>query len=92
MRRSALHAVASLAAFWLGTTAASAQAAVPVTPMTPDQTSYRQIQPSADFTRRDVMVPMHDGTKRYTVIMMKNPAQADTRHPLIHEAGILPGA
>ena len=71
MRRPALHTVASLVAFWLGTTAASAQAAVPVTPMTPDQTSYRQIQPSADFTRRDVMVPMHDGTKLYTVIMMK---------------------
>jgi putative CocE/NonD family hydrolase len=44
----------------------------PVTPMTPDVVaSYNQILPQADFTRREAMVPMRDGTKLYTVIFMK---------------------
>ncbi len=44
----------------------------PVTPMTPDVVaSYNQILPQADFIRREAMVPMRDGTKLYTVIVMK---------------------
>lgn len=47
-------------------------AAPPVTPMTPDVvSSYDQILPSADFIRREVMVPMRDGTKLYTAIVFK---------------------
>ena len=39
-----------------------------VTPMTPDVVDkYEQTLPSADFIRREAMVPMRDGTKLYTV-------------------------
>ena len=44
----------------------------PVTPMTSDALdSYEQTLPSADFVRREAMVPMRDGVKLYTVIVMK---------------------
>ena len=50
----------------------SPPAAAQVTPMTPDVVaSYDPIMPFADFVRREVMVPMRDGTKLYTVIVMK---------------------
>ena len=40
--------------------------------MTPDVVaSYDQVLPSADFIRREAMVPMRDGTKLYTVTVMK---------------------
>jgi len=53
-------------------TAASAQEPQRVTPMTPDvAASYEQTLPSADFIRRDSMVAMRDGTKHYTVVVMK---------------------
>ena len=43
-----------------------------VTPMTPDVVDkYEQTLPSADFIRRESMVPMRDGTKLYTVVVMK---------------------
>src|SRR5678816_3131859 len=43
-----------------------------VTPMTPDvMDNYEQVLPSADFIRRDAMVPMRDGVKLYTAIVMK---------------------
>ncbi|QUN05229.1 CocE/NonD family hydrolase [Shewanella yunxiaonensis] len=43
-----------------------------VTPMTPDGVaSYEKIRPEADFIKRVAMVPMRDGTKLYTVILMK---------------------
>jgi putative CocE/NonD family hydrolase len=52
--------------------AAAAQTSPPVTPMTPDvMDKYEQTLPSADFIRRDAMVPMRDGVKLYTVIVMK---------------------
>ena len=61
----------SLAATSLATSAA-AQANGRVTPMTPDVVEhYEQTLPSADFVRREVMVPMRDGTKLYTIVMMK---------------------
>ncbi|NKJ44312.1 CocE/NonD family hydrolase [Novosphingobium sp. SG720] len=53
---------------------ALAQGAAPaaVTPMTPDVVdAFDQVLPSADFIRREAMVPMRDGTKLYTVIVMK---------------------
>ncbi len=53
-------------------TAALALDAKPVTPMTPDvMDSYEQVLPSADFIRREAMVPMRDGVKLYTIIVMK---------------------
>jgi uncharacterized protein len=59
---------------WLlcAASASLAQAPPSVTPMTPDvEASYEQTLPSADFIRREAMVPMRDGTKLYTVIVMK---------------------
>ncbi|GHC94363.1 CocE/NonD family hydrolase [Novosphingobium pokkalii] len=51
---------------------AQGAASAPVTPMTPDVIAhFDQVLPSADFIRREVMVPMRDGTKLYTVIVMK---------------------
>ena len=44
----------------------------PVTPMTPDVVDkYEPDLPQADYIRRDLMVPMRDGTKLYTVLVMK---------------------
>ena len=52
--------------------AAFAQTPPPVTPMTPDVIDkYEQTLPSADFIRREAMVPMRDGVKLYTVVVMK---------------------
>ena len=52
--------------------AAAPPSATPVTPMTPDLVAkYDQLMPWADFVRREVMVPMRDGTKLYTVIVFK---------------------
>ncbi len=52
--------------------AATSPAAPNVTPMTPDVVaSYDRVRPDADFIKRVVMVPMRDGVKLYTVIVMK---------------------
>jgi hypothetical protein len=57
--------------------APSIQAAAPaatakVTPMTPDVVAtYDNVRPEADYIKRVVMVPMRDGVKLYTVIVMK---------------------
>jgi putative CocE/NonD family hydrolase len=46
-----------------------------VTPMTPDVIDkYEQTLAAADFIRREVMVPMRDGVKLYTVTVMKKGA------------------
>ncbi len=43
-----------------------------VTPMTVDTVpSYEKIRPEADFIKREVMIPMRDGVKLYTVLVMK---------------------
>jgi uncharacterized protein len=71
MTRIALRAAASLLA--LATIAAAPPVAV--TPMTPDVVaSYDPVLPDADYIKRVVMVPMRDGTKLYTVIVMKKGA------------------
>jgi hypothetical protein len=67
MTRLALRAAASLLPLL-----ALAAAPPPVTPMTPDVVaSYDPILPEADYVKRVAMVPMRDGTKLYTVIVMK---------------------
>ena len=49
-----------------------AAAPPPVTPMTPDVVaSYNPVLPEADYIKRVAMVPMRDGVKLYTVIVMK---------------------
>src|SRR4051812_35178514 len=68
-----------LPAFFLSLVAAAtafAQTTPPapgrVTPMTSDAVDkYEQTLPSADFIRREAMVPMRDGTKLYTVWVFK---------------------
>jgi putative CocE/NonD family hydrolase len=51
---------------------AAAPAPQPVTAMTPDVVaSYNSVLPEADYVKRVAMVPMRDGTKLYTVIVMK---------------------
>ncbi|MEA3057468.1 MAG: uncharacterized protein QOF34_283 [Sphingomonadales bacterium] len=43
-----------------------------VTPMTPDVVAtYNPVLPEADYVKRVAMVPMRDGVKLYTVIVMK---------------------
>ena len=43
-----------------------------ITPMTPDVVAdYEPVRPEADFIKRVVMIPMRDGVKLYTVIVMK---------------------
>src|SRR3954451_23648934 len=52
--------------------AAAPPATAPVTAMTPDVVAkYEQGKPWADFVRREVMIPMRDGTKLYTVLVFK---------------------
>src|SRR6188768_1284999 len=64
--------VSLLAAGVLFTAATFAQAPAPITPMTPDVIDkYEQTLPGADFIRREAMVPMRDGVKLYTTIVMK---------------------
>ncbi|MBS1768682.1 MAG: CocE/NonD family hydrolase [Acidobacteria bacterium] len=61
-----------LAVFSLCIAPLFAQTPTRVTPMTPDVvTKYDQIFPSADYVRREVMIPMRDGVKLFTVVMMK---------------------
>jgi putative CocE/NonD family hydrolase len=68
MTASLLRSAASLVPFFL----IAAAAPPPVTPMTPDVVaSYDAVRPEADFIKRVAMVPMRDGTKLYTVIVMK---------------------
>ena len=60
----------SVALLLAATVAVAAMAQNPprVTPMTPDVVDkYEQTLASADFIRREAMVPMRDGTKLYTV-------------------------
>jgi len=56
--------------------AAPAGAQNAVTPMTPDVVkSYDAVRANADFTLREVMIPMRDGTKLYTAIVFKKGAK-----------------
>ncbi|MEJ0084936.1 MAG: CocE/NonD family hydrolase [Pseudomonadota bacterium] len=58
--------------FLLVATGAVAEVPSRVTPMTPDVVDkYESTLASADFIRRDAMVPMRDGTKLYTTVVMK---------------------
>ena len=72
MTKLALRLTASL----LPLIAIAAAPPARVTPMTPDVVAkYEPILPEADYIKRVVMVPMRDGTKLYTVIVMKKGAR-----------------
>ncbi|MES2136424.1 MAG: CocE/NonD family hydrolase [Pseudomonadota bacterium] len=67
MTKLALRLTASLLPLFV-----LAAAPPPVPPMTPDVVaSYDPVLPEADYVKRVAMVPMRDGTKLYTVIVMK---------------------
>src|SRR5437868_4232406 len=69
MTQTVLRSAASLLPLIALAAAAPPQ---PVTPMTPDVVaSYNPVRPEADFIKRVSMVPMRDGVKLYTVIVMK---------------------
>ena len=61
-----------LAACILVALAAPATGLAQTPPMTPDITGhkYEQPAPRRDFERREVMIPMRDGVKLFTVIMI----------------------
>src|SRR5947208_14512936 len=68
MTRTMLRTAASL----LPLLAIAAAPPERVTAMTPDVVaSYNPVLPEADFIKRVAMVPMRDGTKLYTVMVMK---------------------
>ena len=51
---------------------AAAQTPAPITAITPEMNpAYQTAQPQADYIRRTVMIPMRDGKKLFTVIVMK---------------------
>jgi len=61
-----------LAALALLLAAPAAAVLAQTDPMTPDMVaSYQRVQPSADYVRREVMIPMRDGKRLYTVIVMR---------------------
>jgi uncharacterized protein len=64
---------AALSMLLIAAAAAATPPAIPeVTPMTPDVVArYDEIRPQADYVKRVVMIPMRDGVKLYTVIVMK---------------------
>ena len=65
-------AAASLSLLVAQTQAATPPSPATVTVMTPDVvTKYDSVRPEADYIKRVVMVPMRDGVKLYTVIVMK---------------------
>jgi putative CocE/NonD family hydrolase len=62
-------------------TIAAAQQAPVVTPMTPEMNpSYSYVRPEADYIRKEVMIPMRDGVKLFTVIAMK---KGTTKGPIL---------
>ena len=67
-----LSSAITLSLLLAASAAAKAPPSAAVTPMTPDVVaSYDEVRPEADYIKRVVMVPMRDGTKLYTVIVMK---------------------
>src|ERR671921_2060644 len=73
MKRSYARCLMLLAAVLsFASTFVIAQTPPRVTPMTPDVVEkYDQTLPSADYIRREVMIPMRDGVKLFTVVVMK---------------------
>jgi len=71
MRNQLLSTLSAVALAFALPPAAQA-AAAPVTPMTPDVIAkYDAVRPQADYIKRVEMIPMRDGVKLYTVILMK---------------------
>ncbi len=72
MTRICLATMAALVPLVITASAGAQAVTLAVTPMTPDVVkSYDKVRPEANFIRREVMVPMRDGVKLYTVIVMR---------------------
>ena len=72
-------AVVTLSAVVATIAAAVAQQPPSVTPMTPEMNpTYAYTRPDADFVRKTVMIPMRDGKKLFTVIVMRKGENALT--------------
>ena len=80
--------VAGIAAALGVSTIALAQQPPAVTPMTPEMNpSYSFTRPEADFIRKEVMIPMRDGTKLFTVIAMKKGTAIKHVRPAVQALG-----
>jgi uncharacterized protein len=68
-----LSGASAFLAAWLAVATAATPPSVPaVTPITPDGVaSYDEVRAQADYIKRVEMVPMRDGVKLYTVIVMR---------------------
>jgi hypothetical protein len=54
------------------TIALSGAAVAQTPPMMPDKIAeYQRVRPNADYVRREVMIPMRDGAKLFTVVVMR---------------------
>ena len=84
MKRSIIRHTAAIAAVLTFAFNTIAQTPDRVTPMTPDVVKeYEQTLPSADFVRREAMVPMRDGVKLFTLIL--TPKERTAPLPLLLE-------
>ncbi len=77
MNRTLVIGASALVALALSTAAiALAQSPPAVTPMTPEMNpSYTNVRPQADYIRRTEMIPMRDGSRLFTVIVMRKGAK-----------------
>ena len=72
LRTTTLTCAAALLSLVMAHPVLAATPSAPITPMTPDIVpSYDAVRADADYTKKVVMIPMRDGVKLYTVIVMK---------------------
>ena len=66
------HSLPSLSVLSFALAAACGPAAAQTAPMAPDipGTTFATTVPNADYLRQDVMIPMRDGVKLHTVIVI----------------------
>jgi len=72
---AALAAVTAIAAPSLAPHASAGQAQQTTPPLTPDITRFEEPTTGYDYVKRDVMVPMRDGVKLHTVIVVPKGAR-----------------
>jgi putative CocE/NonD family hydrolase len=64
--------IRQLAAIGLAIALLGSAGAAPVDPIAPDTIArYEQVRPQADYIRREAMIPMRDGARLFTVIVMR---------------------
>ncbi|MET0319736.1 MAG: CocE/NonD family hydrolase [Duganella sp.] len=64
--------------------AAASHAVAQTAPMAPDiPAKFEALTPDADYVKREVMIPMRDGVKLHTVIVIPKAAGKDAKAPII---------